>query len=134
MVVWYSLWSFGIFFPFWHISTKKNLATLLRMRDTTPEGTFLNYIHSVGANSLAPRQWLGASFYLHRREQSQIQQWLGAKLAPRRQVFCRRDNPFKKLPSGASPTITSYSASVVKIHSATNSIASFSNKKYFPHM
>jgi hypothetical protein len=28
MAVWYSLWSFGIFFPFWYIWTKKNLATL----------------------------------------------------------------------------------------------------------
>jgi hypothetical protein len=32
MVVWYSLWSFGIFFPFWHVSTKKNLAALVRVR------------------------------------------------------------------------------------------------------
>jgi hypothetical protein len=29
MAVWYSLWSFGIFFPFWYIWTKKNLATVL---------------------------------------------------------------------------------------------------------
>jgi hypothetical protein len=28
MAVWYSLWSFGIFFPFWNVLTKKNLATL----------------------------------------------------------------------------------------------------------
>jgi hypothetical protein len=28
MVVWYSLWWFGIFIPFWYVSTKKNLATL----------------------------------------------------------------------------------------------------------
>jgi hypothetical protein len=29
MAVWYSLWSFDIFFPFWYVYTKKNLATLL---------------------------------------------------------------------------------------------------------
>jgi hypothetical protein len=29
MAVWYSLWSFGIFFQFWYVWTKKNLATLL---------------------------------------------------------------------------------------------------------
>jgi hypothetical protein len=34
MFVWYSLWSFGIFFPFWYVWTKKNLATLLRQRGT----------------------------------------------------------------------------------------------------
>jgi hypothetical protein len=28
VVVWYSLWSFGIFLPFWYVLTKKNLATL----------------------------------------------------------------------------------------------------------
>jgi hypothetical protein len=29
MAVWYSLWSFGIFFPFWYVWTMKNLATLI---------------------------------------------------------------------------------------------------------
>jgi hypothetical protein len=29
MAVWYSLWSFGIFFPFWYVWTYKNLATLV---------------------------------------------------------------------------------------------------------
>jgi uncharacterized RDD family membrane protein YckC len=28
MASWYSLWSFVIFFPFWYVWTKKNLATL----------------------------------------------------------------------------------------------------------
>jgi hypothetical protein len=28
MAVWYSLWSFVIFFPIWNVWTKKNLATL----------------------------------------------------------------------------------------------------------
>jgi hypothetical protein len=28
MTVWNGLWSFGIFFPFWYVWTKKNLATL----------------------------------------------------------------------------------------------------------
>jgi hypothetical protein len=28
MAIWCSLWSFGIFFPFWYFWTKKNLATL----------------------------------------------------------------------------------------------------------
>jgi hypothetical protein len=27
MDVWYSWWSFGIYFPFWYVWTKKNLAT-----------------------------------------------------------------------------------------------------------
>jgi hypothetical protein len=27
--VWYSLWSFGIFFAFWYVWTKKNLATMV---------------------------------------------------------------------------------------------------------
>jgi hypothetical protein len=31
MAVWFSLWSFGIFFPFWYFWTKKSLATLLRL-------------------------------------------------------------------------------------------------------
>jgi hypothetical protein len=29
MAVWCCLWSFGIFFPFWHVWAKNNLATLL---------------------------------------------------------------------------------------------------------
>jgi uncharacterized membrane protein YccC len=29
MSIWYSLWSFGIFFPFWYVRTETNLATLL---------------------------------------------------------------------------------------------------------
>jgi hypothetical protein len=29
MAVWYSMWSFGILFPFWYVWTMKNLATLL---------------------------------------------------------------------------------------------------------
>jgi hypothetical protein len=29
MAIWYSLWSFVIFFPIWNVWTKKNLATLL---------------------------------------------------------------------------------------------------------
>jgi hypothetical protein len=29
MAVWCSLWSFGIFFPFWYVWTKKNLATMV---------------------------------------------------------------------------------------------------------
>jgi hypothetical protein len=29
MAVWYSLWSFVICFPIWHVLTKKNLATLV---------------------------------------------------------------------------------------------------------
>jgi hypothetical protein len=28
MAVWYSLWTLVIFFPFWYVWTKKNLATL----------------------------------------------------------------------------------------------------------
>jgi hypothetical protein len=28
MAIWYRLWSFGIFFPFWYVWIKKNLATL----------------------------------------------------------------------------------------------------------
>jgi hypothetical protein len=30
MAFWYGLWSFGIFFTFWYVWTKKNLATLPR--------------------------------------------------------------------------------------------------------
>jgi hypothetical protein len=29
MAIWYGLWSFGIFSPFWYVWTKKNLATLM---------------------------------------------------------------------------------------------------------
>jgi hypothetical protein len=29
MSVWYSLWSFGVFFPIWYVWTKKNPATLV---------------------------------------------------------------------------------------------------------
>jgi hypothetical protein len=32
MAVWYSLWSFGIFFPFWYVCIKKNLATMYQTR------------------------------------------------------------------------------------------------------
>jgi hypothetical protein len=28
-VIWYILWQFGIFFPFWSVWTEKNLATLV---------------------------------------------------------------------------------------------------------
>jgi hypothetical protein len=31
MAVWYSLWSFGILFPFWHVWTRKKLVTLLQV-------------------------------------------------------------------------------------------------------
>jgi hypothetical protein len=31
MAVWYSVWSFGIFSPFWFVWTKKNLATLTQI-------------------------------------------------------------------------------------------------------
>jgi hypothetical protein len=40
MVRWYSLWSFGIFFPFWYVSTKKNLATLVRTTEIFARGQF----------------------------------------------------------------------------------------------
>jgi hypothetical protein len=30
MAVWYSFWSFVIFFPTWYVWTKKNLATLFK--------------------------------------------------------------------------------------------------------
>jgi hypothetical protein len=43
MAVWYSLLSFGIFFPFWYACTKKNLATLDRHR------LLRNYGHRVVA-------------------------------------------------------------------------------------
>jgi hypothetical protein len=33
MAVWCSLWSFGIFFPFWYVWTKKNLATLVKLQN-----------------------------------------------------------------------------------------------------
>jgi hypothetical protein len=34
MAIWYILWSFGIFFPFWYICrTEKNLATREKMAD-----------------------------------------------------------------------------------------------------
>jgi hypothetical protein len=33
MAVWYSLWSFVIFFPIWYVWTKKNLATLVTPRE-----------------------------------------------------------------------------------------------------
>jgi hypothetical protein len=39
-----------------------------------------------------------------------------------------------KLKTGANPTTSSYNASVVKIYSATNSMARFYNKKYFSLM
>jgi hypothetical protein len=35
---------------------------------------------------------------------------------------------FKKLPSGANPTIASYNASVVNFYNATGSLARFENK------
>jgi hypothetical protein len=35
--VWYSLWSLGIFFPFWYVWTKKNLATLFTTLTLAPE-------------------------------------------------------------------------------------------------
>jgi hypothetical protein len=30
MAIWYNLWPFGVFFPFWYDWIKKNLATLLK--------------------------------------------------------------------------------------------------------
>jgi hypothetical protein len=35
MAVWYSLWSFVIFFTIWYVWTKKNLATLLFTEQNT---------------------------------------------------------------------------------------------------
>jgi hypothetical protein len=32
MAVWYSMWSFLIFFPIWYVWIKKNLATLFQTR------------------------------------------------------------------------------------------------------
>jgi hypothetical protein len=34
MAIWYSLWSFGIFFPIWNVWRNKNLATLRGMAST----------------------------------------------------------------------------------------------------
>jgi hypothetical protein len=33
--IWYSLWPFGVFFPFWYVWTEKNLATLLLKRTSS---------------------------------------------------------------------------------------------------
>jgi hypothetical protein len=30
MAIWYNFWPFGIFFPFWYVWIKKNLATLFQ--------------------------------------------------------------------------------------------------------
>jgi hypothetical protein len=38
MAVWYTLWSFGIYLPFWFVWTEKNLATLSECADLPPEG------------------------------------------------------------------------------------------------
>jgi hypothetical protein len=35
IAVWCSLWSFGIYFPFWYVCTKKNLATLRQSFEKT---------------------------------------------------------------------------------------------------
>jgi hypothetical protein len=37
MAVWFSLWSFGMLFPFWYVWTKKNLATLLTEQAMSPK-------------------------------------------------------------------------------------------------
>jgi hypothetical protein len=34
MAIWYSLWSFGIFSPFWYVCTEKHLATLVLLNST----------------------------------------------------------------------------------------------------
>jgi hypothetical protein len=41
MNVWYSLWSFGIFFPFWYAWRKTNLVTLMQFASSS-------YLHWVG--------------------------------------------------------------------------------------
>jgi hypothetical protein len=46
MVVWYNLWSFGMFFPFWHVSTKKNLAPLKRRGGKSYRRNFVGLIMS----------------------------------------------------------------------------------------
>jgi hypothetical protein len=40
MAVWYSLWSLGIFFPFWYVWTEKTLATLFRQTTNKHKTTF----------------------------------------------------------------------------------------------
>jgi hypothetical protein len=40
MAVWYSLWSFCIFFPFWYVWTEKNLATLHLTRHSSLAQSF----------------------------------------------------------------------------------------------
>jgi hypothetical protein len=49
VVVWYSLWSFGIFLPFWYVWTKKNLASQMytldpRMSDLAEGLAFLSLL------------------------------------------------------------------------------------------
>jgi hypothetical protein len=38
MAIWYSLWSFGIFFPIWYVWSKKNLATLVFLIANSEKG------------------------------------------------------------------------------------------------
>jgi hypothetical protein len=47
MAVWYSLWSFGIFSPFWYVSTTKNLATLVNTYENMYNGRFKGLVSKV---------------------------------------------------------------------------------------
>jgi hypothetical protein len=50
MAGWYSLWSFGIFFPFWYDWTKKNLATMVGTHICTYVHIFLGTTYQKGKN------------------------------------------------------------------------------------
>jgi hypothetical protein len=53
MAIWYSLWSFVIFFPIWYVWTKKNLATLFVTQFFFKAGTPVQLTPVEGAT--APR-------------------------------------------------------------------------------
>jgi hypothetical protein len=51
--IWYSF-SFGIFFPFWHVYTKENLATLMLTLIGQLSVCFGNFIFAIADSWLGP--------------------------------------------------------------------------------
>jgi hypothetical protein len=98
-----SLWSFGIFFPFWYVWTKKNLAILF--------STLFCFCFSL--------LFLVCHISVTRNVSEQ-------------QPKCSQNHPIKKARQpGAYPTIASYNDSAVKFYNAMGSLVRFENKIIF---
>jgi hypothetical protein len=66
MAVWYNLWSFGIFFTFWYVLTKENLAALAENVLVFAGESNQTFFRLSYSTSLADRREEKESFCVHR--------------------------------------------------------------------